>query len=674
MIRSAKALLLVVSLALACVAQTPPTTSAPEDKAGAYYHFAMGRLYAELAAAEGNRDYANRAIQHYQDAIKADPSASLIFEELTDLYIQANRLADAVVLAEDLLKANPKNLDARRMLGRVYLRLASGNTQQGKTDESFLRKAIEQFQQVTAQDPKDVESWVTLGRLYRAAGNSPDAEKALDSALQVEPENEDALTALAMMYSDLGDTTKAVEKLKALTEKNPSERTLAILAAQYEQMNDYKSAVEVLRRALALAPDDERLQRGLAQDLLESGKVDESLEAYQQLAADNPREAIYPLRMSLIFRIKHDLGKAAESLAKAKTLDPESLEMRDEEINLFEAQGKTDQAIAALKSLLDDTQRRNYTPEVAATRATLLQHLGRLYRDSQQYPQAVDVFRQMAPLDAGLGPRSSVEVIETYRNAKDTANALKEADAAVKKFPKDRMVVAAHATVLADQGKIDPAASELRGLLTGDRHDREIHLELFGVYERAKRFADASKSLDDAEKVSSSNEEKANIAFRRGAMLERQKKFDAAEAAFRKVLEIDPNDAGALNYLGYMLADRSVRLDEAAQLIKKAVDLEPNNGAYLDSLGWVYYRQGKLVDAQDLLQHALDLMQDPTVHDHLGDVYSKLGKTKEAVAQWQASIREFQKASPGESDPEEVAKVNKKLDEAQAKLAKETRR
>lgn len=294
MIRSAKALLLVVSLALAGVAQTAQTTNAPDDKAGAYYHFAMGRLYAELAAAEGNRDYANRAIQHYQDALKLDPKAGIIFEELTDLYIQSNRLADAVVLAEDMLKTDPNNLDARRMLGRVYLRLASGNTQQGRTDESFLRKAIDQFQQVTAQDPKDVDSWVTLGRLYRAAGNSPDAEKALDSALQVDPENEDALTALAMMYADLGDTSKAIEKLKALTDKNPSERTLAILAAQYEQMNDYKSAVEVLKRAIALAPDDERLQRGLAQDLLESGKFDESLAIYQQLAATIPRKRSTP--------------------------------------------------------------------------------------------------------------------------------------------------------------------------------------------------------------------------------------------------------------------------------------------------------------------------------------------------------------------------------------------
>ena len=160
----------------------------------------------------------------------------------------------------------------------------------------------------------------------------------------------------------------------------------------------------------------------------------------------------------------------------------------------------------------------------------------------------------------------------------------------------------------------------------------------------------------------------------RGAMLERQKKYGPAEAEFRKVLEMDANNDSALNYLGYMLADRNERLDEAYQMIKKALDLKPDSGAYLDSLGWVYYRQGKYSDAEGLLVRALQKQPDPTVHDHLGDVYAKLGKTKEAVAQWQASLKEFQTGAPSANDPEEVAKVTRKLDDAQAKLARESRR
>jgi len=156
--------------------------------------------------------------------------------------------------------------------------------------------------------------------------------------------------------------------------------------------------------------------------------------------------------------------------------------------------------------------------------------------------------------------------------------------------------------------------------------------------------------------------------------LERQKKFEVADSEFRKVLALDPNSARPLHYLGYMLADRNTRLDEAYTMVKKALDIKPDNGAYMDSMGWVYYRQGKYSDAEGLLVRALQKQPDPTVHDHLGDVYAKLGKTKEAVAQWQASLNEFKKAPAAENDPDEVARVSKKLDDAQAKLARESRR
>jgi predicted negative regulator of RcsB-dependent stress response len=90
-------------------------------------------------------------------------------------------------------------------------------------------------------------------------------------------------------------------------------------------------------------------------------------------------------------------------------------------------------------------------------------------------------------------------------------------------------------------------------------------------------------------------------------------------------------------------------------------------------MAWVLYRQGKADQAEQLLVEALDHMgTDPTVHDHLGDVYYKLGKTKEAIAQWQASVKDFQAALPtDDNDPDELARVTKKLESARIKLAQE---
>jgi tetratricopeptide (TPR) repeat protein len=126
-----------------------------------------------------------------------------------------------------------------------------------------------------------------------------------------------------------------------------------------------------------------------------------------------------------------------------------------------------------------------------------------------------------------------------------------------------------------------------------------------------------------------------------------------------------------LNYLGYMLADQGIRLQEAQDLIKRAVDLDPTNYAFLDSLGWVYYHQNKLGDAEAQLTRSVQMMgTDPTIHDHLGDVYFKQGKLKEAIDQWQASLKAWNTSSPADQEPDEVAKVQKKLDTARVRLAK----
>jgi tetratricopeptide (TPR) repeat protein len=121
-----------------------------------------------------------------------------------------------------------------------------------------------------------------------------------------------------------------------------------------------------------------------------------------------------------------------------------------------------------------------------------------------------------------------------------------------------------------------------------------------------------------------------------------------------------------------MLADRGVRLEEAQGFISKALEMEPHNGAYLDSLGWVLYRQNKLSEAEQKLGQALESMsRDPTVHDHLGDVYFHEGKIREAIAQWQSSLKEYQTSAPSDQDHADVAKIQKKLEDAKVRLARE---
>jgi tetratricopeptide (TPR) repeat protein len=189
---------------------------------------------------------------------------------------------------------------------------------------------------------------------------------------------------------------------------------------------------------------------------------------------------------------------------------------------------------------------------------------------------------------------------------------------------------------------------------------------------RLKRFHEAEDYIAKAAELSEKPDEKAYLWFVWGSVLEREKKYDQAEAMFRKALAGDARNPMVLNYLGYMLADRGVRLEEALTLIKKAVELEPQNAAYLDSLGWAYFKLGNYELAEDNLRRASErLRSDPTIQDHLGELYAKTGRLKLAAFHWERAITEWNKSAPADVDQSDLQRAQKKLESAKVKLAKQ---
>jgi Tfp pilus assembly protein PilF len=213
-----------------------------------------------------------------------------------------------------------------------------------------------------------------------------------------------------------------------------------------------------------------------------------------------------------------------------------------------------------------------------------------------------------------------------------------------------------------------------KALLKNDNsdEDRKIWLDLAQIDTRLHRWKDAEDALNKAGSMTSKKEDRIYLLFLRGALAERQKHLEAAEDLFRQALEIDPSNAMVANYLGYMLADKSSKLAEAVKLIRKAVEQEPMNGAYLDSLGWAYFKMGQYELAEENLRQAVARDQaDPTVHEHLGDLYEKTGRIRLAAAQWQLSLTEFSRSAAADVEPADVAKLQRKLETARVKLAKE---
>jgi tetratricopeptide (TPR) repeat protein len=163
------------------------------------------------------------------------------------------------------------------------------------------------------------------------------------------------------------------------------------------------------------------------------------------------------------------------------------------------------------------------------------------------------------------------------------------------------------------------------------------------VYSHIKSFAEAIRHFKEAEIIGLATAPGVldqRFYFQFGAACERDKQFKPAEEYLQKCIDLAPDFAEALNYLGFMLADNGQQLPRARDLIEKAVKLEPKNGAYLDSLGWVLY---KLKQPQQALPWMLKAEQftpesDPTILDHLGDVYLAVGQTDKAIAAWKKSL------------------------------------
>jgi tetratricopeptide (TPR) repeat protein len=683
-------LLLICAAASAAVAQTSqPANSGPSDaaqgqssphkvdKSAAYYHYALAHMYEEMVTAYGRSDLATKATEEYRLAIEADPSSEFLTSALAELYVKTGRIADAVREAQDIIKRDPKNLEAHKLLGRIYLR-SLGDMPGGNGTDNILKLAIEQYEEIVKLDPDSVDDHLLLGRLYRLNNDLQKAEAELKIAIKLDPNSEEAVTTLAMLYTDEGDTAHALKVLSSIPDSARSAKLYSALGAAYEQRKDYKNAIDAYKRAIVLDRDNLDAIRGLAENYLNDGQLDEALEQYKVIADSNPEDAQTYVRIAEIYRREGKYDLALENLKHADTLVPDTMDVPYSMAAVYQAQGRYDDAIKLLQDLLKKTEKSDAGTSSADrnNRAIFIERLGMVYREQENYTAAVDTFRKMLTLGDENERSGYQEIIDTYREAKDWPKATAVAKEAVEKMPDDRDLRMVLDAQLADSGEYDQAVKDVRAMLKGGPEDHDVYVRLGIIYTRAKRWTDAEQALDKAEQLSTKPEDKAYVQFLRGDLYQRQKMFDQADAEFRKVIDstppTDPQAAATLNYLGYMNADRGVKLEESLGFIKQALTLEPNNSAYLDSLGWVYYKLGKYDLAEESLNKAaVHMGADPTVQEHLGDLYQKTGRLKLAVVHWDRAVQEWNRTVPAEQDGEVFAKVQQKLDAAKVKLAKE---
>lgn len=663
-------LLLLLATPAALSAQSEGSSGTGADsRAKAYYHYAMGHHYEEMAGLSRRRDYLDQSIEQFKLALKYEPGSHKITVRLAEAYRRSGRIRDAVEEMQALLKADPGDLSARRVLGRIYYQTL-GDSPESARGRATLPLAVEQYEAIVKLAPDSADDLLTLAKVYRFSGELEKAEQALGRLLDADPGSEDGMSELAYIYLTREDNQQAIDLLQGTAVNSSSTELLARLAFAYQQKGDLESAIQIYRQALRIDGNNIRLRGSLADLLARSGKSDEALSEYQAIEAVDEGNLVVLLRIAQTYRDLGRLSEAEEVLDRARNYHPGNIDVTLNRALLKEAQGEFASAAELLQGALGQFERTDgrYTDEEAGRRAALLEQLGVLHRRDRKFEPAIGSFEAMRDLGDQHRYRAWVQVIETHRQARALTAAIAAAREALKDFDNDTNFALQLAGVLGEAGQVEEALDIVDSQEGGGSDPFQLQITLFQIYERNRMFDKALEAVDGIESIGREGLDSFSH-YLRGSIYYRMEDLDQAERAYRRALEIDPGDAGTLNDFGYMLADNDRKLGEALKFLQTAVKQEPNNAAYLDSLAWAHFKLKHMEEAERYLLQAIERnSSSPTQYFHLGEVYYATKRFLLAQKAWERASQLWDEVPENDIDREERAKLEEKLLQLRSRL------
>jgi tetratricopeptide (TPR) repeat protein len=633
-----------------------PTPQASEKIADAYAQFLLGHRFEE------NEDE-TAAIAAYKRAMELDPTAAEIPAQLAGLYLKQSKVQEAMAAADAALKIAPSNREANRVLGTVYAALSEstqGARGANQADDN-LKKAIHHFELAlegaTAESDPNVRA--TLARLYVKSNAYDKAIPLLTDLVNQEPGWQDGPVMLVEAYAGAGRSRDAIAWLEERTAGDP--RLLPALADFYEREHRWSDAADAYGRALQRAPRDQAMKLRYASALMNVGgraNIEKARTALAEIAgaARTPD----PRTLYLLSQAQRRLGEFKEAEASARKVIAQNNRSPWGYYALAEALEGRREYQAVVDELAPVIAANRGKGDASFDASILLPHLGFAYQEIGQHDKAIASFeeaRKLSPDD----PAVAGYLVEANIAAKRYTAAVDAAKSALSQHPNDLRLTRLQAQALRQNGKADQGIALLEEAVKHHEDDPVAYISLAQAYSDADRGVQAVKVLQDAQAKFPSDD---GIAFELGSTFDKQKKFAEAESAFRQVLARDPENAIALNYLGYMLAERGERLDESVGYLKRALQVEPENPSYLDSLGWAYFKADKLDLAETNLKRAAEqLKTNSVIQEHYGQVLFKLGRYDEAIAAWTRALA-------GDGDSIDKADVDKKIKAAKQKLPK----
>jgi tetratricopeptide (TPR) repeat protein len=230
--------------------------AASPDHASAYYHYMLAQRYKDLAGIYNRSDYVDRAITEFQKAIQDDPGSLFLRVQLAELYWRVSRIQDAVREIQAVVKENPDDVQAHRLLGRIYLS-SLGNSGAGGASREMLEKTTAEFEAVHRLDPSDARSALMLGRLYKLDNKPQKAEALFEKVLSDNPDSRNVLVNLTQLYFDQGDYNKIISLLENIPDSRMDPALLYLLGSSYAQKRDFNKAEDTFKKALTREPDSD---------------------------------------------------------------------------------------------------------------------------------------------------------------------------------------------------------------------------------------------------------------------------------------------------------------------------------------------------------------------------------------------------------------------------------
>jgi len=569
-------------------------------------------LYLEARVLESNGRY-REAMEAYVAAMEEAPEVNEIRLAFAAFLVDVGMAERAVKVLDGAPDRGP---EGHRIVALALAQLSSRNPALLTKTEAALRLAIE-------SNEGDPNLLFSLAQVLQRQGNFVEAEEIVAGLRQGRPGN----PRLEALHADLlratGSSEEAVELYSSCTHGGPFAQTCqeklvevlvelgrpgeagelmlgwlddidldslmraAVLLWEGERL---ELSLETVQRILARAPDSARAQTLEAHLLSSLGRFDESTARLRRLLKKNPGDFDLMMAMAWSSSRTGDQEKGREwldrawELVKDRTDSPEAVRCVTTAARLELISGNP----LVAREWLDRVT------GVGNLGADYVRLLAETFRRDDQWQEGIAALVRLQPTLAG--------------------RALTEAEAMEAEF---RLRLG------------DPRAwRRLRPLLDDD--GLENVMTGLQVLQALERWQEVDK--ETAAAIDRFGEDR-NLIFTRAAALERLDQVEESEALFQQLVDTEPNDANAANYLGYMWADRDVRLEEALELIARAVSLDPENSAYLDSLGWVHFRLGDLVEAERWLRRAVDLggnLGDGTIFCHLGEVLLEGGDRTEA--------------------------------------------